>query len=255
MQLRLIMKENVEELIPAMLAWNKDELMDQVSNVLFKYRNTVYDASNMDQAKKDRAVLNKFTQALNDERIRIGRIYESPYKKFTSEVNEVITTVEIARKQIDQTIKQHEEEIRREKEGELKNHFAVQVKELRNLIDYDRISNDRWLNASYPLKRAKEEIDGILEKIRRELTTIEHLDNVEKSTIKAFYFRCLDLGAALDEHQRLLSEKERIAKINTGEQENKVYNLRFEVFGTKKQLSALSKFMKENGIDFKSISI
>ena len=87
--LALILETPVEQLIPKMLAWNNTELLARVEETLKQYEGVSYDDSSIDLAKKDRAQLNAFCKALNDERIRIGKVYSSPYDKFKSEVDEV----------------------------------------------------------------------------------------------------------------------------------------------------------------------
>ena len=71
-ELALIMKTPVEELIPAMLAWNNTELLEAVEQALKQYEGLEYTDEQIAAAKSDRAVLNAFVKSLNDERIRIG---------------------------------------------------------------------------------------------------------------------------------------------------------------------------------------
>ena len=92
-ELALVMKTPVEQLIPAMLAWNNTELMAQVEATLKQYQGLTYTDEQMGEAKKDKAALNAFIKALNDERIRIGKVYAAPYDRFKAEVDEVIATV------------------------------------------------------------------------------------------------------------------------------------------------------------------
>lgn len=71
-ELALILKSPVEELIPKMIAWNNAELLARVEATLEQYKGVTYDDSQIATAKADRAQLNAFCKALNDERIRIG---------------------------------------------------------------------------------------------------------------------------------------------------------------------------------------
>ena len=77
-ELTVVLERPIEELIPAMLNWNNAELMAQVKTLLTQYEGIVYSEEQIGEAKKDKAQLNAFIKALNDERIRIGKIYTSP---------------------------------------------------------------------------------------------------------------------------------------------------------------------------------
>ena len=92
-ELALILKSPVEELIPKMIAWNNAELLARVEATLEQYKGVTYDDSQIATAKADRAQLNAFCKALNDERIRIGKVYNAPYEKFKGEVDEVLQKV------------------------------------------------------------------------------------------------------------------------------------------------------------------
>ena len=92
-ELALILKSPVEELIPKMIAWNNAELLARVEATLEQYNGVTYDDSQIATAKADRAQLNAFCKALNDERIRIGKVYNAPYEKFKGEVDEVLQKV------------------------------------------------------------------------------------------------------------------------------------------------------------------
>ena len=102
-ELALILKSPVEELIPKMIAWNNAELLARVEATLEQYKGVTYDDSQIATAKADRAQLNAFCKALNDERIRIGKVYNAPYEKFKGEVDEVLQKVKGTVAEIDAT--------------------------------------------------------------------------------------------------------------------------------------------------------
>ena len=74
-ELTLKLAKPIEELVPAMIAFNNAELMEGVKARLVAYQGKTYDADSIAEAKTDRSTLNKFSKALNDERLRIKKIY------------------------------------------------------------------------------------------------------------------------------------------------------------------------------------
>ena len=64
-QLELVLKDDIEKLIPAMIAWNNTVLMAEVEAILPRYQNQVYTEDNIAQAKEDRAKLNSFIKVLD----------------------------------------------------------------------------------------------------------------------------------------------------------------------------------------------
>lgn len=272
-ELTLILKSPVEELIPKMIAWNNSELLSRVEATLDSYKGVTYDDSQIATAKSDRAQLNTFCKALNDERIRIGKVYNAPYEKFKGEVDEVLQKVKGTVAEIDEQIKSFEERKQQEKQNQIIEYFNEVVGDFSGLITYERIHNPKWLNSSTSMKSIKSDIDAIFENARNALVAIEALKSADEDLVKAFYFRTLDLSAALMEDARLKAERTRIAEMKARQEQAaaqaaqeipqeqseaiaptpKKQVVRFQVEGTIEQLKALQRFLRENNIKFSSI--
>ena len=127
------------------------------------------------------------------------------------------------------------------------------------------------------MKSVKADIDAVFENARNALVAIEALQSEDEELVKAFYFRTLDLSAALMEDARLKAERARVAEMKARQvqaaaeaaakaaqetpQEQaevavpapKMQVVRFQVEGTVEQLKALQRFLKENKIKFSAI--
>ena len=269
-ELTLRLDTPIEKLVPAMIAFNNAELMEGVKERLVAYQGKVYDADSITEAKTDRATLNKFSKALNDERLRIKRIYTQPLDKFTAEINEVISVVDEVTATIDAQVKAYETECKERKLADIKAYFAsVLPAELGAFISYEKIHQAEWLNAAKSMTAVKKEIDARVEQIKSELATIEALGG-DVVAIKQKYFENLSLANAITEHKRIEDEKQRIAAQQAAlaqqvaaveqaapapvaepqEEEEKTFSLSFKVTGTAAQLNALKAFMVENKIKF-----
>ena len=268
-ELTLRLETPIEKLVPAMIAFNNAELMEGVKARLVAYQGKTYDAESINEARGDRSTLNKFSKALNDERLRIKKIYTMPLDKFTKEINEVIAVVDSCTAEIDAQVKAWENGCKERKLAEIKAYFAeVFPAELSAFISYEKIHQNEWLNASKSMAAIKKEINATIEKIKTELATIEALGG-DTVAIKQKYFEDLSLANAITEHKRIEAEKQRIAaqEAAVAQQaaeikseapapvpepvaEEKTYTLAFKVTGTAAQLNALKAFMTENKIKF-----
>ncbi|MBE5734630.1 MAG: DUF1351 domain-containing protein [Clostridiales bacterium] len=272
-ELTLRLNKPIEELIPAMIAFNNAELLVEVKDRLATYQGRIYDETSISAAKADRATLNKFMDALNSERLRIKKVYTAPLDKFTAEVNEVIDTVKVVMLEIDGQVKTYTEKQKAEKLVECKEYFAsVLPAELAGFIRYEKIHKDEWLNASKKMPAVKKDIDAIIEKIKAELVTIEALGS-DTTELKAMYFEGLSLTDTITAYERRKAEKQRIEQAKAeaeriaAEKKNaeptpekqpetvaqveepaKLFTIAFKVTGTAEQLNALKAYMSENGL-------
>ena len=275
-KMELVLQSDLESMIPAMIAWNNEELMAQVKELLVQYDNTVYDESNITQAKEDRARLNKFADALNSERLAIKKRYVAPLDKFTAEVNEVVGAVNSASMRIVAVVTEYDAKKRAEKRRKVQEHYDVAIGDLRDCVPYERLEDTRWYNASVSLKSATTEIDVALERIRNELIAIDALQSPDDAQIKAYYFRTLSLAQALQENERLKEERRRAeaysARVQAAQAQQetsevtvnietsgctqaapKLLTVRFAVQATAEQLKALKAFLTAHKMDFKPI--
>ena len=270
--LALILETPVEQLIPKMLAWNNTELLAKVEETLKQYDGVKYDDSSINLAKKDRAQLNAFCKVLNDERVKIGKIYSSPYDKFKSEVDEVISRVKVVSERIATQVQAYELKKQEEKQNAIIEYYKEVVGEFSGCIPYERVHQAKWLNVTTSMKSIKQEINAVLENARNAVIAIEALKSEDESTLKAFYFRTLNLSAALMENERLKQERAKIAELKakqqaqsiaqaevkpavakTVEKKTNLQIVKFQVEGTVAQFKSLQQFLRENNIKYSAI--
>lgn len=279
-ELALVLKTPIEELIPQMIAFNNEELLARVEHYLTQYEGITYDDSAIGVAKKDRTQLNAFCKALNDERIRIGKIYSEPYNKFKSEVDVVIDRVKAVTVKIDQQIKAYEADRQAKRQNEITEYFNSVVGDFAGLIPYEKIHRAEWLNVSTSMKSIKEDIDTVLTNAKNALVAIEALGSPDEHIIKAYYFRTLNLSGALLENERLKKERAAVAELKARQEAaqavasaeqvvsqpvapvktekpnvetSAMQTIRFAVTATIEQFKALHKFLVDNHIKYSKI--
>jgi hypothetical protein len=111
------MELRIEELkLPAeVIHFNYEELKKELTEKVSKYDGLIYTESDIKDAKADRAQLNKFKKALNDERLRQEKEYMTPFNVFKNQINELIGIIDKPVSMIDKQVKDYEEKKKAEK--------------------------------------------------------------------------------------------------------------------------------------------
>lgn len=217
------MELRIEKLtLPEVINFNFSELKQEITNVTANYANLVYDEGQMREAKKDVAALRKFTKALSDERIRVKKEILKPYDAFEAKVKELTGIVDSAIDNIDSQIKGAEEKRKKEKAQKIEEHWfeVLAADKVPEGVEYRRIFEDRWLNASVSLKTACDEMDARLEQIASELATLANLPEFGFECIEV-YKNTLNLTTALNEGRRLSEMAKRAEEARRAAEEAK----------------------------------
>lgn len=264
------------------IKFNYEELKGGLQESLKKYQNLVYTSQNIKEAKDDRATLNALKKSLNDEKIKIKKEFEVPYKDFEDKIKELIELVDKPASEIDKQVKIFEEAEKAKKRESIENIYAENIGSYADLIPLQQIYDSRWENKTYKETDIKKEIQDIVKKADSDIKVITELKSEFEFQIKDTYFRTLDLGQALVEKQRLEKQKELLTTIkqqqvevkvdsinnidsvdsvryavgidNSSEEstlvEEKMISVAFRIECTESQLKALGEFMKANGIKY-----
>lgn len=197
-----IYKQNIGE-----LTTNAEKLKAQVEKQLQFYKAENYSPDTIDNAKKDKAELNKAAKMLNDKRIEIERQFMKPIDDFKNTINETVALIKTASGEIDLIVKAVEN-----KEKEAKKAIIVEYFNSLNfeLIGIDKIFNDKWLNKTAKIEDTKKEIFEKIEKIKSDLNVLERIGETEA---RDFYLSTLNLDAALAKADEIKANRERLAKL------------------------------------------
>ena len=194
---------------PEVIEFNFDELKQEITERASTYVNLVYSEEQIQDAKKDRATLNKFVKALSDERIKIKKECLKPYEDFEAKIKELDKIVNVAINNIDSQVKGYEEKRKQEKLDGITNFFNSTNHP--EWLHISQIMNEKWLNASVSMKSIQEEIDSRLEQIKSDLVTLANLPEFGFEATEV-YKRTLDLGKAINEGQKLAEMAKRKAE-------------------------------------------
>lgn len=267
------MEFKVIEKVPGKLVINYEELKAALSVELEKYKGLVVTENQITEAKSTRAKLNKVKAAIEDRRKELKKEYLKPYEIVEKQAKELVNMIDEASSNIANQIKEFEEKEKEAKKIEIAN---LWVKLGYNKITVDKIWNEKWLNKTFTLSKIKEEMQAQIDDIEGDLNAIKELCGEDKQkclTLQSKYLRTLDFQQVLSEYnaeteaakkiiaeeKAVKAEQEPITVVSEEPQEEvevqtevqeAIYEIKFAVIGTEKQIKALSQFMFDNNIKF-----
>lgn len=189
------------------LVTNIEKLEAFVLERLEEYKPENYQGD-ADAAKKDRAELNSAKKQIADERIRIMKELMKPFDEFVERCKGLEKNIDGASKALDEIVK-----IRENAEKEVKRAIIEEywrIKEF-DLVNLDRVFDQKWLNKTEKIADVKKAIDGIIEKIIADIKTIEAF-GIDVDTLKPLYLETLDLGVTIARGNAMKQNRERLEK-------------------------------------------
>ena len=202
------MELNVKEVVlPKKIDWNYEELKAEITEKAKIYETMVYTDDQIKLAKSDKAKLNHLKKALNDERIAREREYMKPFNEFKTQINEIISIIDKPVSIIDKQVKEYDQIKKQEKANKCLELFE-ELNQGYNWLDYNKISNPKWTNATFTLNKVQEEIEEKLKKIANDLNTLSSLEAFSFEAIEEYKIS-LDVGKAIAEGQRLVTIQKR----------------------------------------------
>lgn len=268
---------DVRELTLGTLTTNALQLRDHVAATLERYTPENYSVENVDQAKADRAILNKAAKELNDKRIQIEREWSAPFQEFKGIIGETVRMITEGSTKIDAVVKGVESKAKAEKRAAIEELWAS--KNI-TLIPLSAVWDERWLNKSKRLPAIEKEMGQRLLKIEADLEALGVVPEQDREVVRAYYLNNLDITRALaystelqDSRKRLQDSEARkkaeseaqatrqeyvaptAAQAPTAEAPEVVVPEILErtmvVRGTREQLVALAEYMKASDIWFR----
>ncbi len=269
---------NVLDLTFGTLTTNALQLHDYVAETLERYTPENYSEDNVEQAKADRAILNKAAKELNDRRIQIEREWNAPLQEFKGIVGDTVKMISDGSSKIDAVVKDVESKAKAEKRAAIE---ELWERKGITLLPLSKLWDDKWLNKTKRLPAIEKEIGEKLLKIEADLDTLAAVDTEDGEVLRAYYLDCLDLQRTLAYSATLKANRQRLQEEQARRQAEaeaqatreayvaptaepapstyeapeavipEVLERTMVVRGTREQLIALSEFMKASGIWFR----
>ena len=233
-----------------------------------------------EQAKKDRAELNKAAEKLNSERLALEKEFNKPFEEFKAIVNDTCKLIKDASLKIDAVVKAADDKAKEEKKAQIEAYW----KDCNfDLVSLEKIFNPKWYNKTFKFLDIQEEINDRITQIKNDLSAIEDF-GTDVDTLKPLYLSTLNLQATLSKGAELKANREKLAAVETIKTEFKAEEVKeepvdmakvseavkpviqsmnptpaqpngkmeFEIVASLEQLECLSDICKEHGLDVKA---
>lgn len=265
------------------LTTNALQIKQMVEQALPMYDVSNYDDHNIDAAKRDKAMLNNASKALNAKRIEFEKEFVRPFAEFKAVVADTVDLIKTASGKIDEVVKRQEE---REREAKREQVQALWDKVGFTLVPLAQVFRATWLNKTMTPKTISAEIGEIVAKIESDILTIEAIGE-DVDLLKGLYLDTLDLNRTI-QHARTLKDNRERAKADAARREAEaaqkaaeplpvsvpetikasapaqpvaafappaLMTRAFKVTSTRENIIALGDFMNAHGIAFEKIDL
>lgn len=248
MELTIVRNNHIAEIT------NFETYRTQLTTEMSKYKG--YIPVTDDEAKSDRANLNKLKKAIEDKRKEVKSQIMAEYEPLEFQCKELTGIVDEAISEVDAAVKQAEEQYRSEK---LKTIYKVWDELGFKLADVDQFQNPKWLNKTYSEKDIRKDMEAIINQINQDLAV---LDGMNIPQLKAQYLTNFNLAATITSWNAV---KDAEARLNTKPAEVSVeavsveavseqqYSVDLKIISSKAKLHDLGKWLRNNGYQFEQL--
>ena len=198
------------------IQWNYQEVKKWIEEGLARYKGVVYDETQIAEAKKDRANLNKLAQAIEAKRREMKQRYLEPYQNFEAEANELIAMVKEQSGAIDTQVNAYDERRKEEKLARIKAEiYTPMIDGLGDLVPYKKLHDPRWLNVSCSINTIGTEMAQKIERVVSGLDAIDklNLDPALTEQAKNIFLKDFDLAGAIKETERILEQRAALERL------------------------------------------
>jgi hypothetical protein len=203
---------------PASIQANFEALDAHVEAMIADYKGAKYDLTSQEgikQAKHDATYLNSIAKEIDDRRKAVKRDYMEPYNQFDMQATAIIKKVKDTRADIKEQLDAAEEERKAKKYAALQEYFEGYAGVLIDLVPYERIHENQWLNKTFNEIKAQNAIEEKVNKIASDWESLKsQSDMAHYDTAERTFFDTLDLGEALSAARKAQEADERIAELH-----------------------------------------
>ena len=270
---------------PQHIQTNFEDVDAYLTEAMEPYTQMVVSEDSIGDAKKTLAQLRKLKDGINAQKIAVKREWMKPYTEYEEKAKQLMSRVEAGISNIDGQVKDYDARRKEQKMAELKEYFTFEAKErgILDYLDWEKIKNPKWANASVSTDAAQGEIFGIIDNCAIDLGFIRGKNSPFEAPMLDEYRKSRNLREALAVENEERKKAQRVAEtfrehkndsdgspadsapiqapqqqfIRPVEEDEppkpKLYTLDFRVVVTMQQAHALKAFFTEQGIEYHKI--
>lgn len=195
--------------LPQVIDFNFAEMKSYLTENLEKYKTLVVTEDAIGAAKADRAKLRKLADTINQRKIAIKKDYMASYTEFEYKIKELISLIDEATQNIDGQVKNFETLAKEEKRAALEKFFEKNAEETAEVLAFENIFNQKWLNATYSLDVAEADIITAIKKTRTDIELIRKTGGKYTAVLIDDYVQCRDMTSVMNK-KLVLEMREKI---------------------------------------------
>jgi len=189
---------------------NFEELERGVDARIAIYEGVTVTDEYVPQAKKDRAALNAFIKDIDQVRLHVTREYTAPAVEFGDHVKVLTARIKVVSDAIDVQVKAFETREKVAKRNAVVAHWKDYAGALDEAVSFDTLVwREEWANKSVPITDVFTNVEKVVERIVRELETLEGLGLAHLADARAEYLVTLDMSAAIARSKAVEAQLER----------------------------------------------
>lgn len=205
--IKLLIEQNAGK-----ISFNYDETKAFLEEKMTEYDGALFADDSMKYAKAEVAFLRKLKTQMDDERKKVKRAWMVPYDEFKAKVDELFLLIDKPITLIDGQVKDYERRKKEEKKELCREIYEKEVDGMEEYLPFDRIFNERWLNATMTAKAIGEEIQNIAQTTKSQVDAIKMMNSEAVGEGLGIYRKTLNMAEALAYINRYEAQKREIVE-------------------------------------------
>lgn len=200
-------------LLPGELHANFADLDARIDGILADYEGwepSADTADDLKQVARERKYLNSIARELDERRKDIKREYLRPLTELEGMFNSRRDRIKAVSDRLQAVEREADEERKRTKEAELREHFEAVAGLLADVVAYEQIADPKWMNKTPGTEQCKRELEDRCRKAASDWETLKALNLEFSAEAELRFFQTLDLGDATSYASKLAEDKRRL---------------------------------------------
>lgn len=186
------------------IIWNETEIAAALDDMLSAYKGRKYTPEDIKGAKADRAAVNRIEKQLAAAQKAVTDLYKQPVEDFAAKMRLYRAKTKEVSDAINDQVRAVEQAQRAEKMNALAAIYRENASaEIKELIPFERLADDRWGNASFSAVEARRELLARIETCKAEISTLREMCGEDFPAVERVYLSDLSIRSAIAEYNRI----------------------------------------------------
>lgn len=210
-----------------------------------------YDVDGLEAAKADYEELNDRKKAINKVKRELKAAYSAPYDEVEKKLDELVAI-------INAPLKRAEDYKKKAEEQEKKDQVLQYAKECASkrfgdawskVVESPAFFNNRWLNKTMSMKTIQEDINGVVDRAARDITTIQKTGGAQASVLLARYYDTLSMDGMDVFLNNLKDNPDEVEVLPTESKNNVVGYKVLKITATEDQMASILSQLELMGVE------